>query len=359
MFLTAYVALILLAAFPLVRTLLIGGRASLSVVWLHRLYRDLSYVAAVVLVIICFETALTISLQNYWFGELGQAFRYWLALGLRLTIFFAILILLGIFVGYNLHVLCRPLPAVPKTAPWVAGFIFAAVVGFAATALWVPLLGYLGASLTGMTDPVLGKDLSFYLLSLPWYDAVVSILITVLVITLALWAVIGLGFYPTAGRPWNHPAFPFASGNHRLRVIDAEDAETWADSEAIWRRWLRQGLVLAGLFCIAMGLARFLGRYHLVIDGHSAVVAGGSYADVNFWIPAYELIMVCWFAAALLLMAAACLPRLRGWLLLRPSHWVLPCGLFAALYLAAVAVPPAVERVYVGPNQITLERPFL
>jgi len=84
-----------------------------------------------------------------------------------------------------------------------------------------------------------------------------------------------------------------------------------------------------------------------------------SYADVNFWIPAYELIMVCWFAAALLLMAAACLPRLRGWLLLRPSHWVLPCGLFAALYLAAVAVPPAVERVYVGPNQITLERPFL
>jgi len=359
MFLTAYVALILLAAFPLVRTLLTSGRAAPPVAWLHRLYRDLGYVAAAVLMIICFETALTISLQNYWFGELGQAYRYWLALGLRLAVFLTILILLGIFLGYNLRALCRPLPAVPKTAPWVAAFIFAAVVGFAATALWVPLLGYLGASPTGTTDPVFGKDLSFYLLALPWYDAVVGIIITVLVITLALWAVIGLGFYPSAGRPWNHPGFRFASGNHRLRVIDADDAETWADSEAIWRRWLRQGLVLAGLFCIVIGLARFLGRFHLVIDGHSAVVAGGSYVDVNFWIPAYELIMACWFIAALILLAAACLPRLRGWLALRPSHWILPCGLFAALYVGAVAVPPAIERLYVGPNQITLERPFV
>jgi hypothetical protein len=63
-FLTAYVALILFAAFPLVRTLLTGGRAGLPVVWLHRLYRDLGDVAAAVLLIICFETALTISLQN-------------------------------------------------------------------------------------------------------------------------------------------------------------------------------------------------------------------------------------------------------------------------------------------------------
>ena len=168
MFLTAYVALILLAAFPLVRTLLTSGRAAPPVAWLHRLYRDLGYVAAAVLMIICFETALTISLQNYWFGELGQAYRYWLALGLRLAVFLTILILLGIFLGYNLRALCRPLPAVPKTAPWVAAFIFAAVVGFAATALWVPLLGYLGASPTGTTDPVFGKDLSFYLLALPW-----------------------------------------------------------------------------------------------------------------------------------------------------------------------------------------------
>jgi len=89
------------------------------------------------------------------------------------------------------------------------------------------------------------------------------------------------------------------------------------------------------------------------------VVAGGSYADVYFWVTAYELIMFCWFAAALIPMAEVCLPRLRTWLAIRPSRWVLPSGLFAILYLAAVIVPPSVEQLYVGPNQITLEQPFL
>ena len=38
---------------------------------------------------------------------------------------------------------------------------------------------------------------------------------------------------------------------------------------------------------------------------------------------------------------------------------VLPVGLFCLVYLGAVIVPPGVEQIYVGPNQITLERPYL
>ncbi len=184
MFQFGYLLLILLAALPLGRTFLSEQAGGSPVVFLHRLYRDLAYIAAAVLAIICFETALTISLQNYWFGELGQRYRYWLALGLRAGIFFAVLVSVGLFVGYNLRALCRPLPAVPKSAPWFAAFIFSAVVAFGATTLWVPLLGFLGATATGTRDPVFGKDISFYLLALPWYDAMVGIVMTVLVITI-------------------------------------------------------------------------------------------------------------------------------------------------------------------------------
>jgi len=360
MFLTAYVALVLFAAFPLARTLLMWEGRRASVALLHRLYRDLAYIAAAVLAIICFETALTISLQIYWFGELGQHYRYWLALGLRLGIFITLLLSVGVFVGYNLRAQCRPLPAVPRSAPWFAAFILAALVGFGATTLWIPLLGFLGASATGASDPVFGKDISFYLLALPWYDAVVSIVTTVLIMTIALWALIGLAFYPSSGRPWHRPAYRLGWDTRpSLRVIDSDDADSWPESEMIWRRWLRQGLVLATLLCLTMGVSRFLGRYHLIIDGHSTVVAGGSFADVYFWIPAYDVIMVCWFAAAFVLAMAAFMRRFLGWLLVRPSRWVLPCGLFAIVYFGAVIVPTAVEQVYVGPNQITLERTFL
>jgi uncharacterized membrane protein (UPF0182 family) len=113
------------------------------------------------------------------------------------------------------------------------------------------------------------------------------------------------------------------------------------------------------LFCLTMGLARLPRRYRLVIDGHSEVVAGAWYADVYFWIPAYNVISACWFAAALLLLIAICVPRLRRRLLKTPSFAVLPVGLFCVLYLGAVILPPSVEQVYVGPNQITLERPYL
>jgi uncharacterized membrane protein (UPF0182 family) len=360
MFLTAYVALVLFAALPLARTLLAGRRGRSGVTFLHRLYRDFAYIAAAVLAIICFEMAFTISLQNYWFDELGQRYRYWLALGLRTGIFLTLLVSVGVFVGYNVRALCRRLPAVPHSAPWFAGFILAAMVGLAVATLWIPLLGFLGATATGTSDPVFGKDISFYLLALPWYDAVVAIVITVLVMTITLWALIGLAFYPSSGRPWNHPAHRLGWGTRRsLRVIDSGDADAWSQNELIWGAWLRQGLVLAMLLCITMGVSRFLGRYHLVINGHSTVVAGGSFADVHFWIPAYDVIIVCWFAAAFVFAMAASMPRLLGWLLVRPSRWALPCGLFAIVYFGAVIVPPAVEQVYVGPNQITLERPFL
>jgi uncharacterized membrane protein (UPF0182 family) len=359
MFLTAYVALVLLAALPLARTLLSGTGSRSGVMFLHRLYRDLAYIAAAVLVIICFETALKISLQNYWFSELEQRYRYWLALGLRTGIFLVVFITVGAFIGTNLRALLRPLPAVPRSAPWFAGFILAALVGLGATTLWVPLLGFLGVTDIGASDPVFGKDISFYLLVLPWYDAVVAIVITVLVMTVALWALIGLAFYPTSGRPWHQPAYRLGWGGRRsLRVIDSGDLDRWSQNELIWRAWLRQGAVLGALLCVAMGVSRFLGRYHLVINGHSTVVAGGSYTDVYFWVPAYDIIILCWFGSVVLA-AAATTPRFLAWLMMRPSHWVIPCGVFAALYIGAVIVPPVVEYFYVGPNQITLERPFL
>src|SRR5476651_1012827 len=127
MFQFGYFLLVLLAALPLGRTFLREKGGGSQVVFLHRLYRDLAYIAVAVVGIICFETALTISLQNYWFDELGQRYRYWLALGLRAGIFVTVLFSVGIFVGYNLRALCRSLPVVPKSAPWFAAFIFAAV----------------------------------------------------------------------------------------------------------------------------------------------------------------------------------------------------------------------------------------
>ena len=191
MFEIIYLFVLALAALPLARTFMHGARGNHRA-FVHRLYRDAAYIlAAVVGVVIC-EAALGISLENYWFAELGQSHRYWLSLEYRVAIFLAVLLLVGLFVGANLRLLARPYAIVPTSAPWIAGFVFAAMAGFLATSLWIPLMRFLGATPAGVVDPVFGRDLSFYLLALPLYDDIVEITIGILCVVIALWAALGM-----------------------------------------------------------------------------------------------------------------------------------------------------------------------
>ena len=197
MFWLFYLFVVLWAALPLARTLMQGTGGN-RIAFVHRLYRDAAYILAAVLGIIVFEAALGISLEIYWFGELGQSHRYWLSLEYRVAIFLMVLLLVGLFVGANLRVLCRPYAVVPQTAPWIVGFGFAGLVGVLATPLWIPLMRFLGATSAGVADPVFGRDLSFYLLALPLYDDIVDLVIAILCVTIALW--VG---HRDGGSQWN------------------------------------------------------------------------------------------------------------------------------------------------------------
>jgi hypothetical protein len=353
MFEIIYLFVLAWAALPLARTLIQGGRGN-HIAFVHRLYRDAAYILAAVLGIIVFEGALGISLENYWFEELGQSHRYWLSLEYRVAIFLVVSLLVGLFVGANLRVLCRPYAVVPTSAPWIVGFVLAALIGFLAMPLWIPLMRFLGATPAGVADPVFGRDLSFYLLALPLYDDMVEIVIGILCVMIALWVVIAAvarsGTAPFGYRP---DPFGASQANRSVAVLSP------SQSRALSATWIRQGMVLGTLLCVAFAASRFLARYHLVVDGHSKVVAGAAYADVNFWLPGYDLIVACWFAPALILGLAAAIPRIRNWLLMRRSHWLAPLAVLALLFVGAVVVPGGIEDFYVGPNQITLELPYL
>ena len=187
MFAIAYLSLVVLAALPLAGSLL--RRSAGEAISVHRLYRHAAYIVIAILAVICFDAALRISLENYWFAELGQSHRFWLSLEYRVGIFLAILFLVGLFVGVNLWLLCRRLPIVPRSAAWIVGLAIAGFVGYLATPLWVPLIRFSGATSAELADPVFGKDLSFYLLALPLYDAIVDIVVTIILLTIVLWAV--------------------------------------------------------------------------------------------------------------------------------------------------------------------------
>jgi uncharacterized membrane protein (UPF0182 family) len=352
MFQLGYLCVIAFAAVPLARTFLQASRDN-QIAFVHRLYRDAAYLLVAVFGIICLEIALHISFENYWFDELGQSHRFWVSIEYRVGIFLAILLLVGVFLSVNLRLLCRPLPVVPRSAPWIISFTIAGLAGFVATRLWIPLMRFFGAAPTGTVDPVFTKDFSFYLLALPLYDDIVNVVIAIFCITIVLWLV--LGSIARSGRSAViHHLDPNGAfhANHNITLLPPQ---SWADQVS----WIRQGMMLAGLLCLALGASRLLARYHIVAAGHSTVVAGASFADVNFWIPAYNFMVVCWLATALILMIAVLKPQFRVRLLSRRSNWLIPSAALAILFIGSFAVPAAIETFYVGPNQITLEMPFL
>ncbi len=364
MFGLGYLILLLVASIPLATTVLRHRGDPPSAALGRRVYRDLAYIALAALAIVAFETTMGIALELYWFAELGQLDRFWLAFGLQSAIFAAVLVLGGPFVAINWRLAARRLASLPPSAPLIAGLAVAALVASGATGLWMPLTGFLGATRSGITDPVFGQDASFYLLKLPVYEAAVRLMMTLLVVTIAGWAVIGAVSYL---RPQLRRPMQWGVRRPRLAVVDTSPEGTveavmskaLAAGYAAWNGWLPQGLALGALFCLGCAALRFLGRYHLIIDGHSTVVAGASWIDTHAWLPAYAVIIADWIGAAIVLAAAALSPRVRSWFLARPRRWVAPGGLFLAVYLAALVVPAAVEGLYVGPNQITLEQPYV
>ena len=213
---------------------------------------------------------------------------------------------------------------------------------------------FLGATSAGVVDPVFDRDLSFYLLALPLYDRVIDIIIGVLFVASALW--MGVGTAARSGTVgFAYRPDPLGGSHlHRSVAIPTPD-----QSRPVWASWVQQGMVLGALWCVTFGARQFLARYHLVVDGHSQVVAGASYADVNFWLPGYDVIIACLFAAASVLGLAAAIPRFRAWLLMHRSRWLSPFAALALLVVAAFVVPTGIEDLYVGPNQITLELPYL
>jgi len=361
MFGLVYLILLLVAATPLAATVLRHRGDKPSARLARRLYRDLAYLALAILAIVAFETILRISLERYWFSELGQSSRFWLALGLQSAIFAAVLVFGGLFVAVNWRVAARRVAHLPPSAPVIAGFSAAALVAFGSTGLWLPLTGFLGATSSRITDPVFGRDLSFYLLRLPVYDAVARLMMALLVITISGWAVSGaIAYIRRPPKSWGArlPRLTVVEAGE-VGVVEALMSKALAAGEAAWSAWLLQGLLLAVLFCLGCAILNILARYRLVIGGHSGVVAGASWIDTHFWLSAYAVIMALWVAAAIAMSAAALRRDLRDWLFAKPSRWAGAAVLFVALYLGAHALPWVVEGFYVGPNQITLEQPYL
>jgi uncharacterized protein len=199
------------------------------------------------------------------------------------------------------------------------------LIGLFSGSQWEKWLYYIHATPFGRTDPILSRDIGFYVFTLPLLEAVHGLLFLTLVIATAA---CGAAYF---------------FGN-QIAVDPARGVQ--ATPVAV-----RHLSLLAVAVLVVLGLGAWL-QIPQLLTSASGVVTGAAYADVHARMPALRLLMVAAFVGAALVAWHAVSGR-RLW----------PLGAAAGLYIAVsiggTAYAAVIQRFVVAPNEQVRETPYI
>ena len=281
-----------------------------------------------------------------WFESLGYVDIFWTVFGAKVALFNAIFATSAIAIWANgliayrvarraaiVHSLSSPWDSLGGTSqrniPWrgliaTVSVVLALLIASSEAANWDLALRFLYQAPYGQSDPLYGKDISFYLFSLPAYIALKDWILFTLVASVLC----------AGGLYWAHGAI----------VLHSQ------------RRWISSAIiahasVLLGTFLLVAAWAYWLDRFMLVY-GDNGVVVGAGYTDIHVNLPIlWGLVALC-SAGAIAAFANAPAQTYRRFLVI--------AGLvFGSAFLLAPLFAAIFERVYVKPNELKFEAPYI
>ena len=294
----------------------------------------LSILIAAAVLLIGVRTTSSYAIDYQWWKEMGQI-RTWISMLAYSVIPTAAATILGFIIFWIAHARgmkhagagLRQNPLYAKLAT-LAMFLIALVVALAAMDTWTVVRyfgGTRGGPVTPWHDPVFNNPLTFYLFELPFYSDLLSLVLSIAVIAAIIYWATARGWHLRNTVDWSE-----------VREINLNQLGLGG---ALETRFLRG---VGAVFLLALAVRFFLGRYSMLLDERSFMV-GVDYVDQNIALPLqWVLIVSCVLSAAALL----------------AGRWKIAAGV-VLVFIARNAIPPIVGAVYVRPNEISIERPFI
>ena len=200
--------------------------------------------------------------------------------------------------------------------------------------MWMPMLRYLNAMPFGQTDPVLGRDLSYYVFDLPWLNFLQGWLLWLMLLSLVGAALVYIASY--------------SAERLTAQVQIVGERQPWLQlSRAAERHLLILGAVALGL--IAWGYRLNMARLLYSTTGASY---GASYTDVHARLPVMTLLIIITALGAVILLASMFV-RVRWLPWAAVGAWLLVALLGGSLY------PSLLQRLVVVPNEMSREREYI
>ena len=212
---------------------------------------------------------------------------------------------------------------VRRLAALVIPLILGVLGATAASGMWRTYLAWANRTPFGTKDPQFGRDVSFFVFTVPWLQAVISFLTMTLVIALAAAA---FTHYIYGGLQ-----LPGRGPTTRAALVHVS--------------------VLGALLALTRAAAYWVDRYALATK-ESPLMTGIRYADSHAVLPAKLILAVAAVIVAVLFLGA-----------ILTRSWRLPIIGVAMLLITSVVVggiyPAVIQSLRVRPSEKSLEAPFL
>ncbi len=206
--------------------------------------------------------------------------------------------------------------------------VFSILFGWLVSTQWAIVAQYWHSTPFNQSEPLFGRDLSFYIFSLPLWE-----LLEQWLVGLCLYGFVSVALtYLLSSNSLSQGYFPGFSPVQQRHLY-----------------------ALGGGLLGAIALSYWLSRYELLYSPRG-VAFGASYTDANVQLPFYTVL-------SLLALAIA------GYLLWRTVFWrrqsvqrfwlKLGLGLFSGVVGASLIVPTVVQSLVVQPNELDRERPYI
>ncbi|HEX3508720.1 MAG TPA: UPF0182 family protein [Candidatus Dormibacteraeota bacterium] len=202
----------------------------------------------------------------------------------------------------------------------IAAALVALILSGGAGSQWQTLALFLHSSPAGITEPVLGQDISFYLLTLPFLHAIAGWALGLAFLSILVIA----GLYVWRGDTIDLSLSPLAIAH-------------------------LSGML--AIFALVLGAWMWLGRYDLLFAHNQLIVWGAAYTDVNARLPLFTF-----QAGAAIVLAGALIANIwlkRLWL---P---VTAAAIWIGLLLIGQLYPAALQYFVVTPSARSYEIPFI
>ena len=317
---------------------------------IFRRWRPLKLIIVAAVVLIALLAVISGWIQKWlWMRQLGYTGVFWTLLSLRWELFCAAFVVALLYLWINLRLAARNgatfragnltsestvaaklgiqiSPTVLKLAMGAIAAVAALIFALIFYAQWDTYLRFRYGGSFGLSDPLFGVDVGFYLFRLPFYELLQNSLTALTLITLlavlVFYAYFGLLRFSRSGQMEGRSA----KAVPHLSILFFVLVASW-------------------------GWGFYLDHYELLYSTQGVVYGAGYTADhvtrIAFWIMVGAAAALC-----ALLVLNFFRPRFRA--------MAIGSGIYVALYFIAVLLVPALfQRFMVQPNELARETPYL